>query len=76
MLVVVVIFGSKKFFLGMDFVLYVKGCKEVVCGCVGFYIVYVVFELYVEVFEKEGKLENLEVFVSFNGFDFYGLFCN
>ncbi|MCX9564674.1 dihydroorotase, partial [Vibrio cholerae] len=30
-------------------------------------------ELYAEVFEKEGKLENLEAFASFNGPDFYGL---
>lgn len=75
-MIVVVISGSKKFFLGIDFVFYYKDKKEVVCGCVGVYIVYVVIELYVEVFEEVGVLDKLEGFVSYFGFDFYGLECN
>lgn len=37
------------------------------------YTAHAALELYAEVFEKEGKLENLEAFASFNGPDFYGL---
>lgn len=43
--------GYKCFFFGIDFVLYVKYKKENVCGCVGCYSVWLVIELYVEVFE-------------------------
>ncbi|WP_028022151.1 dihydroorotase [Enterovibrio calviensis] len=65
--------GSKKFFLGTDSAPHAKGAKESACGCAGSYTAHAALELYAEVFEQEGKLENLEAFASFNGPDFYGL---
>ncbi|MCJ2376214.1 dihydroorotase [Vibrio sp. ZSDZ34] len=65
--------GNKKFFLGTDSAPHAKGKKETACGCAGSYTAHAAVELYTEVFEKEGKLENLEAFASLNGPDFYGL---
>ncbi|MCC4798866.1 dihydroorotase [Enterovibrio norvegicus] len=65
--------GSKKFFLGTDSAPHAKGAKESACGCAGSYTAHAALELYAEVFEQEGKLENLEAFASQNGPDFYGL---
>ncbi|WP_112479283.1 dihydroorotase [Vibrio variabilis] len=65
--------GSKKFFLGTDSAPHAKGKKEAACGCAGSYTAHAAVELYTEVFEQEGKLENLEGFASHNGPDFYGL---
>ncbi|MGP8306030.1 dihydroorotase [Vibrio sp. YIC-376] len=68
--------GSKKFFLGTDSAPHAKGAKESACGCAGSYTAHAALELYAEVFDKEGKLENLEAFASFNGPDFYGIARN
>ncbi|MGY0615014.1 dihydroorotase [Vibrio sp. FJH11] len=68
--------GSKKFFLGTDSAPHAKGAKESACGCAGSYTSHAALELYAEVFDKEGKLENLEAFASFNGPDFYGIARN
>ncbi|WP_070971892.1 dihydroorotase [Vibrio sonorensis] len=65
--------GSKKFFLGTDSAPHAKGAKESACGCAGSYTAHASLELYAEVFDLEGKLENLEAFASHNGPDFYGL---
>ncbi|MGR5178425.1 dihydroorotase [Vibrio parahaemolyticus] len=65
--------GSKKFFLGTDSAPHAKGKKEAACGCAGSYTAHAAVELYTEVFEQEGKLENLEAFASHNGPDFYGV---
>ncbi|WP_407333935.1 dihydroorotase [Enterovibrio sp. 27052020O] len=65
--------GSKKFFLGTDSAPHAKGAKESACGCAGSYTAHAALELYAEVFEQEGKLDNLEAFASFSGPDFYGL---
>lgn len=65
--------GNKKFFLGTDSAPHPKGAKESACGCAGSYTAHAALELYAEVFESEGKLENLEGFASFHGPDFYGL---
>ncbi|MDP2572168.1 dihydroorotase [Vibrio penaeicida] len=65
--------GSKKFFLGTDSAPHAKGAKESACGCAGSYTAHAAVELYAEVFDNEGKLENLEGFASHNGPDFYGL---
>ncbi|GAM73961.1 dihydroorotase [Vibrio ishigakensis] len=64
--------GSKKFFIGTDSAPHAKGRKETACGCAGSYTAHAAVELYAEVFEAEGKLENLEAFASHNGPDFYG----
>ncbi len=68
--------GSKKFFLGTDSAPHAKGAKESACGCAGSYTAHAALELYAEVFDQEGKLENLEAFASFNGPDFYGIARN
>lgn len=65
--------GDKKFFLGTDSAPHAKGKKEAACGCAGSYTAHAALELYAEVFEQEGKLENLEAFASHNGPDFYGV---
>ncbi len=65
--------GNKKFFLGTDSAPHAKGAKESACGCAGSYTAHAAIELYAEVFEQEGALENLEAFASFNGPDFYSL---
>ncbi|ENY8009913.1 dihydroorotase [Vibrio fluvialis] len=65
--------GSKKFFLGTDSAPHAKGKKEAACGCAGSYTAHAALELYAEVFEQEGKLDQLEAFASHNGPDFYGL---
>lgn len=75
-LVEVVMLGNLCFFFGIDSVLYVCDVKEIVCGCVGCYMVLYVFELYVEVFDMVGVFDKLEGFVSFFGVDFYGLLCS
>ena len=65
--------GSHKFFLGTDSAPHAKGMKEAACGCAGSYTAHAALELYAEVFEQEGKLDNLEAFASHNGPDFYGI---
>ena len=65
--------GNKKFFLGTDSAPHAKGKKEAACGCAGSYTAHAALELYAEVFEQEGKLENLEAFANHNGPDFYGV---
>ena len=65
--------GNKKFFLGTDSAPHSKDKKEAACGCAGSYTAHAALELYAEVFEQEGKLENLEAFSSHNGPDFYAL---
>ncbi len=65
--------GNKKFFLGTDSAPHAKDKKENACGCAGSYTAHAAVELYAEVFEAEGKLDNLEAFASHNGPDFYEL---
>lgn len=68
--------GNKKFFLGTDSAPHAKGKKEQSCGCAGSYTAHAAIELYAEVFEQEGKLDQLEAFASHNGADFYGIARN
>jgi dihydroorotase len=65
--------GSSQFFLGTDSAPHAVGDKESDCGCAGCYTAPIALELYAEVFESHGKLDQLEAFASFNGADFYGL---
>jgi dihydroorotase len=65
--------GSTKFFLGTDSAPHPRSSKECDCGCAGCYTAYAGIELYAEVFEQAGRLENLEAFAAFHGADFYGL---
>ena len=65
--------GSSKFFLGTDSAPHPRHAKENACGCAaGCYTGHAAIELYAEVFEHEGKLDQLEAFASFHGADFYG----
>ncbi|MBD1572191.1 dihydroorotase [Vibrio sp. S17_S38] len=68
--------GNKKFFIGTDSAPHAQGKKETSCGCAGSYTAHASIELYAEVFDKEGKLENLEAFASHNGPDFYNIARN
>lgn len=68
--------GSKKFFLGTDSAPHSKDKKEAACGCAGSYTAHAAIELYAEVFEQAGKLDNLQAFASHNGPDFYGIARN
>jgi dihydroorotase len=65
--------GFPQFFLGTDSAPHAIGEKESDCGCAGCYTAPFALELYAEVFEAQGKLDQLEAFASFNGADFYGL---
>lgn len=65
--------GNPKFFLGTDSAPHATHTKESACGCAGIFSAHAAVELYAEVFEKEGKLEQLEDFCSSYGADHYGL---
>lgn len=65
--------GSKKFFLGTDSAPHLKDQKESDCGCAGCYSAPSALELYAQIFEDLGALDQLEAFSSFNGADFYQL---
>ncbi|MCZ6831039.1 MAG: dihydroorotase [Gammaproteobacteria bacterium] len=65
--------GTTKFFLGTDSAPHSTGAKETACGCAGCYTGHAAIELYAEVFDQAGALEQLEAFAAFNGPDFYSL---
>lgn len=65
--------GDSRFFLGTDSAPHALHRKENACGCAGCYTAHAAVELYAEVFENAGRLENLELFASINGPRFYGL---
>jgi dihydroorotase len=68
--------GRAWFFLGTDSAPHAQGAKESACGCAGVYTGHAALELYAEVFDAEGTLDNLENFASLNGANFYGLPVN
>lgn len=68
-----VVSGDKRFFLGTDSAPHARDRKETDCGCAGCYSAFGAIELYAEVFEDLGILDQLEAFASFNGPDFYRL---
>ncbi|EIE26211.1 dihydroorotase, homodimeric type [Coccomyxa subellipsoidea C-169] len=65
--------GNPKFFLGTDSAPHARETKEASCGCAGIFSAPIALQLYAQLFEDAGKLENLEGFSSFHGADFYGL---
>ena len=65
--------GSSKFFLGTDSAPHEQHTKESASGCAGCFSSHAPIELYAEVFEELGALDNLESFASHHGPDFYGL---
>lgn len=68
--------GSPKFFAGTDSAPHETGDKESCCGCAGCYTAHGAVELYAETFEKEGKLDLLENFMSVYGARHYGMELN
>lgn len=68
--------GDEKFFLGTDSAPHAQQRKETACGCAGIYTAPAALELYAEVFEQAGALDQLEAFCSLNGPRFYGLPVN
>lgn len=65
--------GNPRFFLGTDSAPHPRLAKESACGCAGMYTSHAGIELYAEVFETVGALDQLEAFASLHGPDFYGL---
>ena len=65
--------ASPKFFLGTDSAPHAQHAKESACGCAGCYSAHSAIELYAQVFDDLGCLENLQGFASHYGADFYGL---
>jgi dihydroorotase len=65
--------GSSKFFLGTDSAPHPAHLKEHASGCAGCYTAHAAIEMYAEVFDAVGALDQLEGFASFHGADFYGL---
>ena len=68
--------GDTSFFLGTDSAPHFSSDKESSCGCAGIFNAPSAIEIYAEVFEEEGKLDQLEKFSSLNGPNFYGLPVN
>ncbi|MCA0045308.1 dihydroorotase [Celeribacter litoreus] len=68
--------GDATFFLGTDSAPHLDGAKETACGCAGCFTAPNTMSILAEVFEAEGKLDNLEKFTSINGPTFYGLPLN
>jgi dihydroorotase len=68
--------GDRRFFLGTDSAPHLDHLKENACGCAGCFTATNTMSVLAEVFEKEGKMENLEAFTSINGPMHYGLPLN
>ena len=65
--------GNARFFLGTDSAPHPAHLKEHATGCAGCYTAHAAIEMYAEVFDAAGALDQLEAFASFNGPAFYGL---
>jgi dihydroorotase len=65
--------GDPHFFLGTDSAPHAAPTKETACGCAGIFTAPCALEIYAEVFEEEGALDQLEAFASLNGPQFYRL---
>jgi dihydroorotase len=68
--------GSPKFFLGTDSAPHTRETKESSCGCAGIFNAPFALEVYAQVFDDEGALDQFEAFASRNGPIFYGLPLN
>ena len=68
--------GEAAFFLGTDSAPHPVSAKETDCGCAGIFNAPNAIELYAQVFDEEGALDQLEKFASLNGPAFYGLSAN
>jgi dihydroorotase len=68
--------GDSRFFLGTDSAPHTDANKLLPCGCAGCFTAPNTMSILAEVFEQEGKLDQLEAFVSLNGPAYYGLPAN
>lgn len=68
--------GDARFFLGTDSAPHPVSAKESESPPAGIFTAPAAIELYAQVFDEEGKMENLEKFASLNGPRFYGLTPN
>lgn len=68
--------GDARFFLGTDSAPHIDALKEHSCGCAGCFTATNTMPLLAQVFEEEGKLDQLEAFCALNGARFYGLTPN
>jgi dihydroorotase len=68
--------GSDRFFLGTDTAPHALAAKEADCGCAGIFCAPHALEIYAEVFDELGALDQLEAFASLNGPKFYGMAPN
>jgi dihydroorotase len=65
--------GDPKFFLGTDSAPHSVEAKECACGAAGVFNAGTAIEVYAQVFDEEGRLDQLEAFASLNGPRFYRL---
>ncbi len=72
-LVAAALSGNPKFFLGSDSAPHSVEAKECACGAAGVYTAPVLLPALCDLFEKHGKLEQLESFTSGFAAKFYGL---
>ncbi|MBX7232609.1 MAG: dihydroorotase [Bdellovibrionales bacterium] len=68
--------GEPMFFLGTDSAPHTLARKESACGCAGIFSAPGALIHYLEIFERENKLENFEKFASIHGPQFYNLPVN
>ncbi|MBM1557240.1 dihydroorotase [Sulfitobacter mediterraneus] len=68
--------GDSRFFLGTDSAPHTDANKLLPCGCAGCFTAPNTMSILAEVFEQEGKLDQLEAFASLNGPAYYGLSAN
>jgi dihydroorotase len=68
--------GHPGFFLGTDTAPHRITDKEAACGCAGIFSAPTALEIYAQVFEEEGALDQLELFASRNGPSFYRMPVN
>ncbi|MBX9765533.1 dihydroorotase [Patescibacteria group bacterium] len=65
--------GNPHFFLGTDSAPHPVSAKQKQPPAAGIFTAPAALELYANIFELEGKMENLEAFASLNGARFYGM---
>lgn len=68
--------GNPRFFLGTDSAPHLASKKYAHRSPGGIFTAHAAIEMYTQIFEDEGALENLEAFASLNGAQFYGLPVN
>lgn len=68
--------GDACFFLGTDTAPHTTDAKESACGCAGIFSAPTAIEMYTQMFDEAGALDNLESFASLNGPAFYGMDAN